>query len=211
MIQSFADQLTQVEIAAPVAVLIGVVARIYLGSVLFSPRFTAVWNTLRRVVVPLVDKLRRTRFPNSPSVTNKALEREAVGVVDTTPTTLATQIDTCRYVEIPLLAGYKTDWCDESESGTMVWYYGPTPWPAAPNWLRPYQVHVTTFPRHTDDGLKQLVTAHREANPYRPDKWADHLLKGDSHSADDGVSRTLTALADADVPVDIGHPAITEC
>lgn len=205
------DTLTEIWVLLPTLITAAVIGRLYFGSVIFHPRYTAVWATARKLLVPLLDRLLRRRIGLTQSITNHAVRSEIVGLVDHSPQSLATSLDACRDVEIPLLAGYKTDWCDRAESGTVVWYYGPEPWPGAPNWLRPYQVHLTTFSVQTDDGLRELVTAHREANPYRPDLWADHLFKGSHHSAEDGVRRTERALGDAGVAHDPDHPSITEC
>jgi len=201
--------LTEIWVLAPTLITAAVVGRAYFGSVIFHPRWTPLWATARKILVPLLDTLLRRRLGSAaPSVTNRALESEVVGLVDHSPKQLATALDTCRDVEVPLLAGYKTDWEGRSESGTLVWYYGPEPFPSAPNWLRPFQVHLTTFTVHTESGVRQLVTAHREANPYRPDLWADHLRKGSHHSVEDGVRRVERALQDADITFDTDHPAI---
>lgn len=207
-------------IPAVVVVLIGVAIRFRYGPVLFHPRFTTAWNSARSILVPAFELIRpvaftiiraRTGVSVSPSIslTNEAIPESAVGVVDLSPVELALAVDTCRDNEVPLLAGFKTDWAGRTESGTFVWYFGPKPFPGAPNWLRLYQVHATTFTIRTDGGdLLELVTAHREANPYWPGNWADHLYKGEMFSAEDGVERMERALEDADVEYDPDHPEI---
>ena len=217
-------ELSAVEIGAPALILTVVLARLIFAPVIFAPRYARVWNMVRGAIVPLFDLLLRNRLgPSAPSVTNRATQDELVGVVETPPQRLALAVDDVRDVEIPLLAGYKQDWDDNAEVGTFVWYYGPcltlTPlirlleylphvsppsWlrsTPTPQWLRPFQVHVTVF-RLT--GGSYRVTAHREANPYRPDLWVDHLFKGDRFSASDGVDRTRRALDDAEIAVSDG-------
>ena len=51
----------------------------------------------------------------------------------------------------------------------------------APDWLRPDQIHVFMF-RVDDDrpGDRTRVAAHYEANSWRPDRWRDHLFKGET-------------------------------
>jgi len=172
--------------------------RMYFGSVLLAPRYVRAWNVARRILVPLIDKLAASRLPTSPSLTNHATKEEFVAATDLRVTQLSKQLATARDLEVPLLAGYKTDWLDRSEDGTVVWYYGSKPWPTAPNWLRPYQVHITVF--------EDTITAHREANPWCPWLWVDHLFKGESFSAKDGVDRSRRALDDAEIDYDTERP-----
>lgn len=184
------------EVAATTVVAIVVTARLYFGSVVFAPRYVAIWNTARRLLVPILQRvIYRTAIPNV-EIENKAIKAEYVGVVDLTGQELAMRIDGHRAVEIPLLAGFKTDWDGNTESATFVWYPGSPP-VGFPNWLSPYQVHVTCF----RVGQSTRVTAHYEANPWRPDRVLDHLFKGGSFSAPKGVKRTERALADAEVTV----------
>lgn len=196
--QTITNQLASVEVAAPAVVSIVLLTRLYFGSVIFSPRYAKAWNILRRILVPLVDTLAASRLPTSPSLTNRATEEEFVCRTGLSIVSLGERLSEVREAEVPLLAGYKTDWQGRKEDGTLVWYYGPRPWPTAPNWLRPHQVHITTF--------GGTITAHREANPYCPWMWADHLFKGQSFSVDDGVDRTRRALDDAGVEYDTGLP-----
>ena len=181
---------------AVAAVLVGVVARLYFGSVVFHPRYTRVWNITRRVLVPVLQQVIYRYLPFSVAIENKSIPEEYVGHVDLDPQTLAKRVDDERDVEVPLLSGFKTDWEDRTESGTFVWYHGPRPWGGLPRWLKHYQVHVTTF---TTESGETVVTAHEEANPYRPDLWTDHLTKGPSHSVEEGVEQAENALEDAGV------------
>ena len=190
------ESLLTTEVAATTVVFVAVIARLYFGSVVFAPRYAAVWNTARRLLVPVLQRvIYRTAIPNV-EIENEAVKEEYVGVVDLTGQELALRIDGHRDVEIPLLAGFKSDWDGNTESATFVWYCGTTP-VGLPNWLSPYQVHVSCF----RVGEQTRVTAHYEANPWRPDLVVDHLFKGDSFSAAKGVQRTKRALADAEVTI----------
>lgn len=189
-------QLTTVEVAAPTVILLVVFARLYFGSVVFAPRYAAVWNTIRRLATPILQRaIYQTIIPNV-RIENHATKDEYVGVTDLSAQELAMRIDAERNVEIPLLSGFKTDWDGNTESGTFVWYCGRQP-TTLPKWLKPYQVHVFTF----RVGNRTRVAAHFEANPWRPDLALDHLLKGSSFSAPKGVERTKRALRDAGVPL----------
>lgn len=184
-------------VASLMVVLVGVIIRVWYGSAVFHPRWTGLWSRARRLLVPLAQHTINRFLPISISVENNALKSEYVGIVSQPPRDLALAVDQVREVEVPLLAGLKTDWRDVPESGTFVWYLGPRP-AGSPRWLRKYQVHVTCFPADSGD---TIVTAHYEANSYRPDMWADHLLKGESHDRERGTTLTREALADVNVSI----------
>jgi hypothetical protein len=192
--------LASVEVAAPTVVFLVVIARLYFGGVIFAPRFLPVWAVLRRIFVPLLQQGIYRYAPINVSIEGQATKNEYVGVVDLRPSELAMRLDGERDIEIPLLASYKHDWQDVPESGTMVWYCGGAP-VGLPKWLSPYQVHITTFQY---DG-RQRVTAHFEANPWRPDRWKDHLFQGPSRSDSKGVQKTRRALKDASIPLREGQ------
>jgi len=187
---------------AVAAVLVGVVARLYFGSVVFHPRYTRVWNISRRVFVPVLQQVIYRYLPFDVSVENFAVEEEYVGHVDLTPQEIAKSLDEERDVEVPLLSGFKTDWEDRKEAGTLVWYHGSR-LGGLPRWLKKYQVHVTMF--NDNETGETILTAHHEANPYRPDLWYDHLTKGESFSVERGVEMTKTALEDSELAYD-AHP-----
>lgn len=179
----------------PTAILVVVLIRLWLGSVVFAPRWSRTWNVARTVLAPIVQQLIYRRTPLSVEIENEADEVEWVGVIEPTDEPLAGVVDDVRPVEIPLLSGVKTSPDGVEEHETFVWYYGPAPFPTAPRWLRHYQVHVFTF---RDEG-EVSVYAHAEANPWRPDMWADHLNKGESFSVPEGVMRADAALDEAGV------------
>jgi len=186
--------LLRVEVVAPTVVFLLAVSRLYFGSVVFAPRYAALWNTIRRIAAPLVQRvIYQTAIPNV-EVENEATKAEYVGVVDLSAQELISRVNGERDLEIPLLAGLKEDWDGNKESGTAVWYCGTKP-TVFPNWLRPYQVHFFCF----RVGTRTRVAAHYEANPWRIDKAIDHLFKGESFSAPKGVQRMKRALADAEV------------
>ena len=43
-------------------------------------------------------------------------------------------------------------------------------------------------------GDRTRVAAHYEANSWRPDRWKDHLFKGETFDAAEGVARVSTLL-----------------
>jgi hypothetical protein len=177
------------------AVLVIVLIRLWLGGVVFAPRWARTWNVARTVLAPIVQQLIYRRTPLSVKIENEAEAVEWVGVIEPTDEPLAVVVDDVRPVEIPLLSGVKTSPDGVEEHETLVWYYGPSPFPTAPRWLRRYQVHVFTF---RSEG-EVSVYAHAEANPWRPDLWADHLNKGQSFSVPEGVMRADAALDEAGV------------
>lgn len=188
------DQLLRIEVAAPIVVMLAAFMRLYFGSVVFDPRYAAVWNSVRRVATPILQRVIYSTAIPDVEVENESTKEEYVGVVDLTGQELALRVDGERDVEIPLLAGFKTDWDGNKETATFVWYCGRQP-ATLPRWLKPYQVHVTAF----RVGGKTSVCAHFEANPWRPDLALDHLFKGSSFSAPKGVQRTKRAIRDAGV------------
>lgn len=179
----------------PAAVAVLVVVRAYFGSVIFAPRWSRAWNVARRVLSGPVQTAISQFTPLAIEVENESTWDEWVGVIEPTDEPLAVVVDGERSVEVPLLAGFKTAPDGETEHETFVWYYGARPWPSAPNWLRPKQVHVTTF----RSGDEIAVYAHAEANSWRPDLFADHLRKGPSFSVAQGVQRADMALDAAGV------------
>lgn len=183
-----------IEIALPAAVCFVLATRLYYGPVIFAPRFMSLWAVGRRVLTPILQRVIYRSIPINISLESTVGTEEYVGVVEQSPTQLALQIDGERNVEIPLLATYATDWDGNAEAGTFVWYCGSKPsW--LPRWLKPHQVHVTCF----RIGSKTRLTAHFEANSYRPDMWLAHVSTGEHRSPAKGVQRTKRALSDAGV------------
>jgi hypothetical protein len=186
---------------ATIVVIVGVLARVYYGDVLFHPRHVVIWDTIRTIGVPILHGIVYSRFGvaiefDTPEtqyvdrIPEKSFSEEFG--VPLTIQAISERFNRSRSFEVPLLAGYKTDWKNRPEEGTLVSYHGPLPFSTAPDWLRPRQLHVTFFEASNGD---IIVTAHEEANSYRPDKWADHLF---SLSLDEekGVEMTKHVLDD---------------
>lgn len=181
---------------APTAFVVLIGGRVWFGSAIFAPRFMRLWGAIRRRAAPIAQQL-YSRIDYEINIEREVPKRQFVGVVDLNPIELAQRLDAERPVEVPLLAGVKTDWDGNEESGTFIWYCGPrASW--LPRWLSKFQVHVSVF----QIGSRSRVTAHREANSWRPDLWIDHLTRGPSHSAANGVQRSRRALRDVSVPFD---------
>ena len=197
------QHLLTLEVAAPTVVAIVVGARLWFGSTIFHVRWLTAWNIVRRVGVPWLNGFVLGRLvPFDPELENEAYEDEFVGVTKASPRDVALAISEVADPEVPLLAGFKTDWDEREEAGTDVTYHGPKPLGVAPDWLRPRQTHRTYFRARGPDGrFYTVITAHEEANSYRPDLWRDHLFKG-SFSASEGVRRTILKLEDAGVEWD---------
>lgn len=184
-------------IVATTALAVLIVGRVWFGSAIFAPRFMSLWGAIRRRAAPIVQQQLYSRLGYEIKIEREVPKRQFVGVVDLTPIELAQRLDAERPVEVPLLAGTKTDWDGNPESGTFIWYCGPrASW--LPRWLSKYQAHVSVF----KVGQRYRATAHREANSWRPDLWIDHLTRGPSHSAANGVQRSRRALRDVSVPFD---------
>jgi len=193
MIDSLIAEYGRTEVVAPLVVTVGVLLRIYAGSVVFHPRYTKLWNVARRIGVPILNRIALSRF--GVNIENRAVESEHVATVSFSVTDIVTALDTVGPVEVPLLAGFKSDWENRTETGTVCVYHGARPFPTAPDWLRDRQTHFTFF---RDADGRTVVTAHEEANSYRPDQWADHLT-GETMSAERGVEHATLLLTEAGV------------
>lgn len=188
------QDVSALQIALPVVVAAVVIVRLYYGSVVFAPRFVSVWAVGRRILTPILQRVVYRFLPVQIALESTVTKAEYVGVVDHSPQELALRIDGERDVEIPLLATVSEDWDGNIEDGTFVWYCGPKPaW--LPRWLRPYQVHITCF----EIGGQTRVTAHYEANSYRPDYWMSHFVSNGHRSVGKGVQRAKRAIQDANV------------
>lgn len=182
--------------AAVAVVLVGIAIRMYFGDTLFAPKYVKVWNTVRSLAVPMLNLVAYERL--GVQIENRANSDEFVGVVDGdefTMRSLSKELSKDRSVEVPLLAGYKTDWEGRDEIGTLTSYHGGVAHAAIPNWLQPRQLHYTFF---EDDDGDIVVTAHEEANSYRPDLWRDHLWK-ETFSAEKGVRMATNTFEDLEI------------
>ena len=167
--------------------------RTYAGPRLLSLQYVAFWGAARRTFMPLVDRIAK-RSVGVPAENHAPIE-EWVADSSLSPAEVARRLDavTDRRVEVSVLSGLKTDWQGNVEVASVVAYSGSKPWPGAPFWLRPAQIHVTMFDA---DGATR-VTAHYEANSWRPDKWRDHLWKGETFDAERGVETVRAWLRKA--------------
>lgn len=181
------------EVVAPAVVILGIFIRVYFGKILFHPRYVRLWSIARKIGVPILNRVALNRV--GVDIENKAYTEEYVAVTDLTPRKIGLKLCKEFPTEVPLLAGHKTDWEDREEIGTLTVYHGPKPFPSAPDWLRDRQTHMTFFRYKSGE---TIVTAHDEANSYRPDQWADHLYKK-TQSADQGTENTVEYFNQADI------------
>lgn len=203
VMQELLEPALRLELTAPVVVFILVSTRLWFGDTVFHVRWITLWNTIRRLKVPAINTyILGNVVPFDVEIENSTHEDEFVGVSPLSPKEIEKKISSVADPEVPLLAGFKTDWEDRKEIATAVSYHGPKPVPSAPDWLRPRQVHRTYFSVRGPDGeMWTLITAHEESNSWRPDLWSDHLFKG-SFSAKEGVRRTILKLEEAAVEWD---------
>ena len=178
---------------AMIAVTVGIAIRFYFGHTVFHPRYVVVWDGIRTMAVPLLNKVAYGKL--GVNIENRAFTNEFVAEIDEDSVRdLSKRLNQHRDFEVPLLAGYKTDWEDNEEIGTLVSYHGDKWVGGAPHWLRDRQLHMTFF--RTDEG-KIRVVAHEEANSYRPVQWKDHLF-GETMNAEKGVKMAENVLRDAE-------------
>lgn len=181
------------EYAAMMAIAFGIVLRFYFGDTLFNPRYVKVWNGIRRFAIPILNRLAERKIGIT-KLENHTSSAQYVATIDEDVSVkeLSKEFNTVRDFEVPLLAGFKTDWENRDEIGTLVAYHGDKLFPGSPHWLRERQLHVTFF--RNDEGCI-VVTAHEEANSYRPDLWRDHLFEH-SFDIEQGTRMTTNILED---------------
>jgi len=170
-----------------------VAVRLYAGSALLSLRFLRFWGLARRVFMPLLDKYGKRTV--GIGAENRAMRIEFVGDIAATPEEIARGLQdaTDSQYEVSVLSGLKTDWTGLMEVASVVTYAGDKPAPGLPEWLRDDQVHVFMF-RLERGPERTRVCAHYEANSWRPDRWQDHLFKGETFDAAKGVRRVRAEL-----------------
>ena len=179
-----------VAVAAVALVTTLVAVRLYAGGSLLGLRFLSFWSIARRLFMPVLDRVAKRLV--GIGAENRAVREEFVADVDATPREVATalQTESDREFEVSVLSGLKTDWDGNTEVASVVTYAGAKPIPNAPDWLRADQIHVFMFRA----GDRTRVAAHYEANSWRPDRWKDHLFKGETFDAAEGVARVSTLL-----------------
>lgn len=171
-----------------------VAARLYYGEHIFTAE-TRWWDPLRRVVLPLTESILESLDPAGETgidVTYRVGRDELVAILEADYHEILDDLGAAGYQPQPL-AALKTDWEGRREVASWARYHGPAPFDAAPDWLRARQTHVTLF-ADVDDGVPiTVITAHEEANPWRPDQWRDHYL-GRSLARGVGVVRVAEDL-----------------
>lgn len=187
MVMVMVNQFDLAALAAALGVAALVAARLYYGESAFSPE-SRWWGPLRRVVIPLAHQILTTIDPAGETgiyLTYEITREELVVSVETNYHAILDDLADAGYRPQPL-AALKTDWEGRREVASWARYHGPKPFDAAPDWLRPRQTHVTLFadvapsvnPTQSGDGEDEvsitIVTAHEEANPWRPDLWRVH-------------------------------------
>lgn len=155
-----------------------VLARFYAGAHWFNDQ-ARFWNPIRRTAIPLLHRLFQRSSEDLYAETEISKD-ERVGVIPKTPDAVLDELAARGYQPHPL-ASLARDWEGRTEVASWARFEGPKPFPGAPEWLRPRQVHVRLFDPENPApyGLpgkskETIVTAHEEATSWRPDQWRDH-------------------------------------
>lgn len=152
-----------------------VVARFYAGEHWFNDR-ARFWNPIRRTAIPLLHRLFQRSDEDLYAETEVGKD-ERVAVIPMPPRLVLKDLAAEGYQPQPL-ASLARDWMGRTEVASWARYEGPKPFPGAPEWLRPRQIHVRLFDAHSLAGMDgspaTIVTAHEEATSWRPDQWRDH-------------------------------------
>ncbi|UIP00327.1 hypothetical protein Hbl1158_02860 [Halobaculum sp. CBA1158] len=119
------------------------------------------WETLRRLVLPLLDRVARERLPGDHFAAYELRPREIVGVIDASPEETERLLWDAGFRRMPL-AALKRLPDGRVEIGSWAWRESP---------LAKRQIHVMLFA--AGEG-QTLVAAHEEASALNP--WAawDH-------------------------------------
>lgn len=168
-------------------VLLLALGRFYYGPLLFGSD-ARHWQPFRLAAVPIIDALARRyggadfNYAETEVYPSEYVTTFTAGAMD-----LLDRLAAAGYEPQPL-ASLATDWTGTTEAASWARYMGPKPFPGAPDWLRPMQVHARLFPRPALDGTPRMaLTAHYEPNPWRPDTWRGHY-RGIGKDAEKGVS-----------------------
>ncbi|UIO98906.1 hypothetical protein Hbl1158_10205 [Halobaculum sp. CBA1158] len=131
------------------------------------------WETLRRAVLPLLDRVARRRLPGDHFAAYHLPEREIVGVIDAPPDRVEAMLFEAGFRRMPL-AALKTLPDGRVEVGSWAWRDSP---------LAELQDHAILFAAAGGD--QTLVAAHQEANALNPWTAWDHY-RGVGLSAREG-------------------------
>lgn len=181
-------------IAGAIAVAIVAAARVYAGPDLFG-RLVDRLQPYRRALLPYVDAAAKRYLGDDWYTETTVSHAEHVATLQLEPGDIVEDLEAAGY-EPQALASVATDWRGRTEVASYARYYGPKPFPGAPDWLRARQVHVRLFrtaERASPAGPPltfTVVTAHAEANPWRPDRWRAHY---DAEAIDVDEGRELVA------------------
>ena len=169
MLEQYPDEVVYAAGFALVALI--VLGRIYVGEQYFKDR-GAFWNPLRRRLVPWLHRVFQDADGGLYAETEMR-EEEYVGTLDDYPENVRDQLLEKGYQFNPL-ASLATDPDGNPEVASLAWFHGSTPFPGAPSFLRPRQVHVRLVDVSDPVGPRTAVYAHEEATSWRPDLWQDH-------------------------------------
>jgi len=171
--------LTTLEIVPVVASLVSLVALLLFVRALRGPRTRRLlgpaadwWETLRRWLLPLLDRIARERLPGDHYASYELASREIVGVIDAPPERVEQLLWEAGARRMPL-AALKRLPDGRVEIGS--WAFRESP-------LARRQVHVMLFA--TAEG-RTLVAAHEEASALNPWTAWDHY-RGVGLSAEKG-------------------------
>jgi len=171
------ENITPVEIAAP---LVATVALLGMLWVVRQPRTRRLvgpaadwWETLRRTLLPLLDRLARRRLDGGHYAAYELGADEIVGLIDAPPEQVERVLWDAGFERMPL-AALKHLHDGRTEVGSWAW---------RDSLLAREQVHVMLF-RSVRDG-ETLVAAHREPNALNPWTALDHY-RGRGLDADAG-------------------------
>ncbi len=148
-----------------------VAGRVYVGEQYFRDRGW-FWSPIRRLAVPLLHRLFQ-RHDEDLYAETRLSDAEYVGTLERDWRDVRNDLLEQGYYYNPL-ASFATTPDGTHEVASLAWYHGPKPWPGAPEFLRPRQVHVRLVDRSSPVGPRTAVYAHEEATSWRPDRWRDH-------------------------------------
>ena len=165
--------------------------RLYVGEQYFdeTARF---WAPVRRLFVPALHRAFQRADEDIYAETDVSADELVVALRDVSVDDVRDDLAASGYQPQPL-ASVATDWFGQPEAASWARYHGPKPFAGAPEWLRPRQVHVRLFEDTRAGAFDVVVTAHEEANAWRPDLWRDHY-RGESFDVERGVAMAAEDL-----------------
>ena len=177
-----------------------VLGRVYVGEHNFNDR-GRFWRPLRKRLIPWLHAFFQRASDDLYAETEMRPE-EYVGTIDEPWRDVRDQLLEAGHTYNPL-ASLATDPDGNLEKASLSWYHGEKPFPGAPKFLKPRQVHARVF---AIDDSTTAVYAHEEATSWRPDLWKDHY-RGESMDVELGVAITAYDLGLQDEIADAVEPA----